>query len=68
LADVIVGAGEDRQPDDVGVFLERGGRDHFRRLAEAGVDDLHPGVAQRARDDLGAAVVPVETRLRNDDS
>ncbi len=33
------------------------------RLVEAGVDDLHPGIAQRRRDDLGTAVVTVESGL-----
>jgi hypothetical protein len=33
---------------------------------EAGVDDLHAGVAQGAGDDLGASVVSVETRLGHD--
>jgi hypothetical protein len=35
---------------------------------QAGVDDLHPRVAQRPRDDLGTAIVPVETRLGDDDT
>ena len=35
------------------------------RLVEAGVDDLHAGVAQRAGDDLRPPVVPVEADLRN---
>ena len=42
--------------------------DLLGRLAEAGVDHFHAGIAQRARDDLGAAVVPVEPRLGNDDA
>ena len=58
--DVVVGAGENRQADDVGVLLQRGRGDLLRRLAQAGVDDLHPRVAQRARDDLGAPVVPIK--------
>ena len=33
-----------------------------------GVDDLHAGVAQRAGDDLRAAVVPVEAGLGDDDA
>ncbi len=45
-----------------------GGRDHLRRLVQAGVDDLHPGVAQRGGDDLGAAVVAVETGLGDENS
>ena len=67
-ADVHVGARQDRQADDVGVFLQGGADDLLRRLPQAGVDDLHAGVAQRARDHLGAAVVPVEPGLGDDDS
>ena len=45
-----VRAGQDRQADDVGIFLQRGADDLLRRLAQAGVDDLHAGIAQaRAR-------------------
>ena len=61
-----VGAGEHRQADGVGVLLDDGLDDLLRRLVQAGVDDLHAGVAQRARHDLGAAVVPVEARLGDD--
>ena len=61
-----VGAGEHRQADGVGVLLDRGLDDLLRRLVQAGVDDLDAGVAQRARHDLGAAVVPVEAGLGHD--
>ncbi len=59
--------GEDRQADQVGVLLDRGLDDLLGRLVEAGVDHLVTGVAQGARDDLGAAVVAVETRLGHHD-
>ena len=62
-----VRAGEHRQPDRVGVLLDRRLDDLLGRLVQAGVDDLHAGVAQRAGDDLGAAVVPVEPGLGDDD-
>ncbi len=52
-------AGEDRKADHVDVFLQRGVRDHLGRLAQAGIDHFHPGIPQRAGDDLGAPVVPV---------
>ena len=55
-----VRAREDADPDHVDVFLDRRGHDHLRRLVQPGVDDLHAGVAQRARHDLGAAIVSVE--------
>ena len=61
-------AGEDREPDGVGVLLQDGLDDLLRRLVQAGVDDLHAGVAQRAGDDLGAAVVAVEAGLGDDDA
>ena len=51
---------QDREPDDVRIFLDGGVRDHLRRLMEARVDDLHPGVAERGRDDLRSAIVAVE--------
>ena len=63
-----VRAGEDAQADDVDVLLQRGLGDHLRRLADAGVDDLHAGVAQGARDDLRAAVVAVEPGLGDEDA
>ena len=66
--DVVVRAGEDREPDHVGILLQRRRRDLLRRLAKARVDHLHAGIAHGARDDLGAAVVAIEARLRDDDS
>src|SRR5207248_7724058 len=63
-----VRAGEDRDPDGVGILLDRGLDDLLRRLVEPGVDHLHAGVAQRPRDHLGATVVPVETDLRDHDA
>ena len=61
-----VRAGQHRQADRVGVLLDRGLDDLLRRLVQAGVDDLHAGVAQRPGDHLGAAVVPVEAGLGDD--
>ena len=61
-----VRAAQDREADDVDVFLHRGGRDHLRRLVQPGVDDFHAGIAQRGRDDFRAAVVTVEARLCNE--
>ena len=67
-ADVHVRPGQNRQPDRVGVLLERGGDDLLGRLAQAHVDDLHPGIAQRPRDHLGAPIMPVEAGLGDDDA
>ena len=63
--DGVVRAGEDAEADDVDVLLQRGGDDHLGRLAQAGVDDLHAGIAQRAGNDFGAAIVAVEAWLGN---
>jgi len=62
-ADGVVRAGKNGEADDVNVFLDGGGGDHLGRLAQAGVDDLHAGVAEGAGDDFGAAVVSVEAGL-----
>jgi len=61
----VVGAGEDGEADDVDIFLDGGGGDHLRGLAEAGVDHFHAGVAEGAGDDFGAAVVAVQSGLGN---
>src|SRR5438552_2265303 len=58
-----VRAGEDRDADGVRVLLDRGFDDLLGRLVEPGVDHLHAGVAKRAGDDLGTAIVPIEARL-----
>ena len=42
-----------------------GGDDLFRRLPQSGVDHFHAGVAQCARDDFRAAIVAVESGLRD---
>src|SRR5205823_12205651 len=54
---------EDAQSDRIDVFLQRRLGDHLGRLANARVDDFEAGVAQRAGDDLGAAVVAIQARL-----
>ena len=63
-----VRAGEDGDTDCVGVLLHGRLDDLLRRLVQAGVDHFHARVAERARDDLGAAIVSVETGLCDDDS
>ena len=63
-----VRAGKDRQADRVGILLEGRSDDLLRRLAEAHVDDLHAGIAQRARDHFRTPIVPVEAWFRDDDS
>ena len=63
-----VRAGQDADADDVDVFLDRGLDDLLGRAVQAGVDDVHAGVAQRARDDLDAAVVAVEPDFGDEDA
>ena len=63
-----VRAGEDREADAVGIFLNRGLHDLLGRLEEPGIDHFHARVAQRARDHFRAAVVAVEAGLSDDDS
>ncbi len=59
---------EDAQPDQCDVLLQRDRHDVLDALADPGVDDLEPGVTQRAGDDLGAAVMAVKTGLRDEHS
>src|SRR5882672_4028831 len=63
LEEVVVGPREDGEPDRVGVFLDGRRHDLLRRLVEAGIDDLEARVAERARHDLGAAIMPVQSGL-----
>jgi hypothetical protein len=63
-----MGAVVHRQPDHVDVLLAGGLGDHGRSLAQSGVDHLDAGVAQDAGDDLGAAIVPVEPDLGDQDA
>src|SRR5487761_259598 len=60
-----VRAGQDRQPDRGGILLHRRRDDLLGSLVQPGVDHLDPGVAQRPRDDLRAAVVAVKPGLRD---
>src|SRR5438874_1766143 len=62
-----VGPGKNREPDHVHVLLHRLRDDLLGRALEPRVDHLEAGVAQRLHDDLGAAVVPVEAGLRDQD-
>ena len=56
------------KPDRVHIFLHSGFGDHLGCLAQAGIDHFHAGVAQRARDDFGAAVVTVQAGFCNEDT
>src|SRR4030042_4547572 len=63
-----MGAGKDGKAQPVDVCLEGGLGDHLGGLADAGVDTLHAGVAEGAGHHLGAAVVPVEAGLSDEDT
>jgi hypothetical protein len=63
-----VGGGEQADAEDVDVLLEGGADGGKRGLPEAGVDDLHAGVAEVADDELGPAVVAVEADFRDQDA
>ena len=61
-----VGAGEEGEPDRVGILLHHRLDHLLGGLVEAGVDHLEAAVAQGAGDDLGPPVVAVEPGLGDD--
>jgi hypothetical protein len=56
-----------RQPDRVGILLDRGLGDLLGCLVQTGVDDLEPGVPKTPSDHLDPAVVTVQAGFRDDD-
>ena len=56
--------GQQTDAKHVNVLLHRRGYDLFGRPVQPGVDDVHPGIAQRTGDDLHAAVVAIEPDFR----
>jgi hypothetical protein len=63
-----VSAAEYRDAYSIDVFLQCRGSNHFRCLAQTGVDNFHAGITQRAGDNFCASIVAVETRLRHQDA
>ncbi len=59
-----VGAAQQADAQPVGVFVQGRLHDCFDRLPEAGIDHVKARIAQATSDDLHAAVVSVETDLR----
>lgn len=55
--------GENRKANYLNIFLHRGVDDHFWRLPEASVDDLHTRVAKCSGNYLGASIVAIQPRL-----
>ncbi len=62
------GAGQDGEPDGVGVLLQCGLGHLFGRLEQPRVDHLETGVAQGAGDHLDPPIVSIEAGLGHDDS
>src|SRR5580704_3347050 len=60
-----VSARQNAQADRIDVLLHRRLRDHLGRLMQSRIDHFEAAVAQCARDDLRAAIVTVEARLRH---
>ena len=52
----------------IGVFLNRGRHDLFRRLKQSGVNHLETGVTERTSDDLRSTIVAIEPGFRHDDA
>jgi hypothetical protein len=58
-------AGQNAQPQHVRILFHDGARDHLGGLEDAGVDDLHAGIAERAGNDLRSPIMAIEPRLRH---
>ena len=58
-------AAEDAEAHQRHILLKRGFGDHFRSLAQTGVDDFVTGIAQGAGDNLRSAIMPIEARFGN---
>src|SRR5258708_7797071 len=67
LADLEMGPGQDREADRIHVLLRSRGHDLLRALAEAGVDDFHPRIAEGAGYHLGSPVMAVQAGLGDED-
>src|SRR5688572_33240908 len=60
-----VRTGKNRKTDNIHILLEGSFSDHFRRLAQTSIDDLHAGVTQSTGDHFCTAVMSIETRFGN---
>ena len=65
---MIVGSGQDRQPNDSGILLQRSLDDLLGRLAQTCIDDLHAFIAKRTRNHFCAPVMTIEARFCDDDA
>ena len=64
LVEALEGSLKRLRVDRIDVFLHGSLRNHLGGLMQSRVNNFEAAVAQRTRDDLRAAVVPVEARLR----
>lgn len=56
---------EDAEAHHLHIFLQGGFGDHIRRLAQAGVNDFHTGIAQSTSHHLGTPIMAVQARFSN---
>ena len=63
--EVHVRSGKNRKSDGVHIFLKGSVHDLLRSLAQSGIDNLHPGIPQGARNDFGPPVVTIQAGLGN---
>src|SRR5690348_2415337 len=61
--DGVMSTAEDRQSDDIDVFLKSGSNNHFGCLTQTGVNDFHACIPESACDYFRATVVAVQARL-----
>jgi hypothetical protein len=62
-----VGAGQDADPDNVGVLLQGGLRHLVRGYPHSHIDHFDAGISHRSRNDLYAAIVAVQSQLGEKD-
>ena len=63
-----MGPRQSRQPDSINIFLQSSFSDLLGSLVKPRIDDLEPVVTQRSSNCLGASVMPIKSRLGNDNS
>jgi len=54
---------QNAQPNDLDVFIHRGGRDHVGMTSNSQVNDLKACISQRPGDQLQAAIMTIEPRF-----
>ena len=64
----IVCSRKNTEADTIDVLLDGSMDDHLRSLPQAGVDDLHAGIAQGTSDNFRAAVMAIKAGLGHEDT